>query len=88
MLWIVPARIAGTWRTPKGPLVIKQKFQSFAGTLGDAAVENGRIRGEEITFTVGSTTYTGRVDDDYRMRLSSTGGGKPVEWTLQPAPRR
>lgn len=88
MLWIVPARIGGTWRTPKGPLVLTQKFQSFSGTLGDEAVENGRIRGDEITFTVGATSYTGRVDDDYRMRLSGSGGGRAVEWTVQPAPRR
>ena len=51
-------------------------------------VENGRIRGEEITFTAGATSYKGRLEDDYRMRLSGTGGGKPVEWTVQPAPRR
>lgn len=88
MLWIVPTRVAGTWRTPKGPLVLTQKFQSFSGTLGDAAVENGRIRGDEITFSVGSMRYKGRVDDDYRMHLSGTGDGKTVEWTAQPAPRR
>ena len=88
MLWIVPARIGGTWRTPKGPLVLTQKFQSFTGTLGDEAVENGRIHGDEIAFTVGATSYKGRVEDDYRIRLSGTGGSKPVEWTLQPAPRR
>jgi SAM-dependent methyltransferase len=88
MLWIVPARVAGTWRTPKGPLVLTQKFQSFSGTLGDEAVENGRIHGEALSFTVGATSYKGRVDEDYRMYLSGTGGGKPVEWTVQPAPRR
>ena len=88
MLWIVPARVAGTWRTPKGPLVLTQKFQSFSGTLGDDPVANGRIRGEEISFTVRSTSYQGRLDDDYRMHLSGTGDGKTVEWTAQPAPRR
>jgi SAM-dependent methyltransferase len=88
MLWIVPARVGGTWRTPKGPLVLTQKFQSFSGTLGDQAVENGRIQGEEISFTVGSISYRGRLDDDYRMHLSGTGDGKTFEWTVQPAPRR
>ena len=87
MLWIVPARVGGTWRTPKGPLVLTQKFQFVSGTLGDVAIENGRIRGEEISFSAGTTTYQGRVDDDYRMRLGTTDGGKRVEWTVQPAPR-
>ena len=72
----------------KGPLVLTQKFQSFSGMLGNDAVKNGRIRGEEISFTVGSTSYKGRVDDDYKIRLSGTGDGKTVEWTVQPAPRR
>jgi SAM-dependent methyltransferase len=87
MLWIVPARVTGTWRTPKGPLVLTQKFQFITGTLGDQPVENGRLRGEEISFTVGSATYKGRVDD-YRILLSATDGGRTSEWTLQPAPRR
>ena len=87
MLWIVPARVAGIWRTPKGPLDLTQKFQFVSGTLGGEPLENGRIRGEEISFTVGTTAYQGRVDDDYRMRLRATGGGKIEEWTVQPAPR-
>jgi SAM-dependent methyltransferase len=87
MLWIVPARVAGTWRTPKGPLVLTQKFQHIAGTLGDQPIENGRLRGAEITFAAGTATYKGRVDD-YRIFLTATDSGKRSEWTLQPAPRR
>jgi SAM-dependent methyltransferase len=87
MLWIVPARVAGTWRTPKGPLVLTQKFQFLTGTLGDQPITNGRLRGEEITFTAGSATYKGRLDD-YRIFLTATDGGKTSDWTLQPAPRR
>ena len=32
-LWIVPAKVAGTWATPQGKLVLKQKFQFVTGTL-------------------------------------------------------
>ena len=64
MLWIVPARVGGMWRTPKGDLALTQKFQHFTGTLGRDAVENGRLHGDEISFTAGGVEYHGRVDGD------------------------
>jgi len=86
MLWIVPARVSGTWRTPKGPLVLTQKFQVVSGTLGKESIEDGRLRGDEIVFRIGGTAYEGRVEG-YRMRVRPSAGGKAMEWTLQPAPR-
>ena len=79
MLWVVPAAVGGTWRTPKGDLVLTQKFQTFTGTFGKEAVE-GRLRGETMTFSAGGITYTGRVNGA-RMTFSSTVDGKPVEFT-------
>jgi hypothetical protein len=87
MLWIVPARAAGTWRTPKGLLVLTQKYQIVSGSLGDEPVVNGRLKGEEISFTAGTTTYTGRVDD-YRISLRAGAEDKSIEGRLQPPPRR
>jgi hypothetical protein len=80
MLWIVPARVGGTWRTPKGDLVLTQHLQVVSGTLGTEPIAGGRLRGQEISFTVESATYRGLVDGN-RMRLSSTVDGKPAEWT-------
>ena len=31
-LWIVPAKVAGTWKAPEGRLELKQNFQVFTGT--------------------------------------------------------
>jgi SAM-dependent methyltransferase len=89
LLWIVPARVDGTWRTPKGDLTLTQKFQMVSGTLGKEPIENGRLRGEEISFTVGNATYTGRVEAN-RMRVSATVDGRVIEWTgvAQPTLRR
>lgn len=87
MLWIVPARVGGTWPTPKGDLTLTQRFQFISGTLGHEPIESGRLRGAEISFTVGTAAYRGRVDG-YRMRVSATVDGKLVEWTARPAPRR
>lgn len=80
MLWVVPAPVGGTWRTPKGDLVLTQKFQTVTGTFGKDAVDDGRLRGETLTFTAGGATYTARVEGT-RMTLTSTVDGKPVEFT-------
>jgi SAM-dependent methyltransferase len=87
MLWVVPARVAGTWLTPKGPLTLTQQFQRISGSLGRESIENGHLRGHKISFSVAGTVYTGRVDE-YGMRVSATVDGKRVEWTARPAPRR
>jgi SAM-dependent methyltransferase len=87
MLWIVPARVGGTWRTPQGELTLTQRFQFVSGTLEHQPVENGRLRGEEISFTIGTADYRGRVDGD-RMDVSAMVNGKPVKWTAHPMPRR
>lgn len=81
-LWIVPARVEGTWRTPNGDLLLTQRFQFVTGTLGNEPIESGRLRGEEITFTIGTTEYYGQVDGDL-MRVTATVDGKPVEWTAR-----
>jgi SAM-dependent methyltransferase len=64
-LYIVPAKIAGTWRLPFGELALEQKFQTFSGKLAvDGAtmpVESGRLRGDQFSFKVGDVQYTGRV---------------------------
>jgi hypothetical protein len=66
-LWIVPARIEGTWKTPQGDLVLKQKYQTFGGTLTSGGksvpVQRGRLRGDQISFVAAGTEYRGHVGD-------------------------
>ena len=85
LMWIVPAHVGGTWSTPKGDLTLTQKFQMVSGTLGKEPIENGRLRGDEISFTVGRSTYTGRVEGN-RMRVSATVDGQVIEWTATALP--
>ena len=33
LLWIVPARVEGSYSLPQGELVLKQQFQVLSGTL-------------------------------------------------------
>ncbi len=63
--WVVPARVAGTWRIPQGRLRLEQKFQKFTGTLRTRGktlkIEDGRVRGVEIAFTAGGVKYSGTM---------------------------
>jgi precorrin-6B methylase 2 len=67
-LWIIPARVNGTWKLGKDILTIKQEFQIVSGTLtsGDKllAITDGRLSGDEITFKAGGTLYIGNVNGD------------------------
>jgi precorrin-6B methylase 2 len=61
LLWIVPAKVDGTWTSTQGDLVLKQEYQKVSGTLGGKPISDGRLRGDELKFTVGGTEYTGKV---------------------------
>ena len=64
-LWIVPAKVEGTWTLPQGELTLKQNFQNISGTLKSAsnvAPINGKLNGDQISFTAGNLNYTGRVN--------------------------
>ncbi len=65
LLWIVPARVAGTYKLLQGNLVLEQKFQMLTGTLiteGKTHPVEGRVRGEDISFTVRGQNYTARMN--------------------------
>jgi hypothetical protein len=74
LLWIVPAKVDGAWQVGNETLTLKQEFQRFQGTLGARAIEDGRLNGREITFTVGTARYAGQVQGDAITGTVSTGG--------------
>ena len=78
LLWIVPAKAQGTWTLPQGELTLTQTFQKISGTLKSSTastpIANGRLRGDEITFVAGGSTYTGRVNGN-AMQGTITGSG-------------
>jgi hypothetical protein len=67
MMWTIPARVEGSWRLPQGTIALRQHFQFITGEIrtGAAAtpISDGRLRGDEITFTAAGTRYSGRVSD-------------------------
>ena len=74
LLWIVPAKVAGTWGMPQGALTLTQEFQKLSGTLNSAPIADGKMHGDEISFTTGGTRYTGKVNGTMIQGTLSTGG--------------
>jgi precorrin-6B methylase 2 len=67
LLYYVPAKVAGTWKTPQGELTLTQEFQVVSGmmtTNGKSVAVSGKLRGEQITLTAGGTPLTGKVVGD------------------------
>ncbi|MEK7834977.1 MAG: class I SAM-dependent methyltransferase, partial [Pseudomonadota bacterium] len=82
-LWIVPAKVAGTWRLPQGELTLKQNFQMIAGTLktggNTLTVANGRLNGDRINFSAGNAEYAGRVNGNTIQ--GTVKGGSSGSWS-------
>jgi SAM-dependent methyltransferase len=82
-LWIVPARVEGTWRTPEGELALTQQYQNVSGTLGAgplAVPVRGRLVGDRISFSAAGAEYRGRVaGSSIEGTVASGGGIRP--WT-------
>jgi hypothetical protein len=81
-LWIVPARVEGTWEFAGNELRLEQRFQMVSGTLrtstGTSAIADGRLRGDQITFTAGGMQYRGRVNGNTITGI--TVGGARTSW--------
>jgi SAM-dependent methyltransferase len=74
-LWIVPAKVEGTWKLTQGELTLKQDFQNISGTLRSGNAEMtvaGKLAGEQISFNAGGTQYNGRVSGN---AIEGTAGG-------------
>lgn len=68
LLWIVPAKIQGTWKLGDGDLTLNQEFQKFYGSYKQknktSQVTDGKIEGTKVSFKIGGTTYTGQVTNN------------------------
>ena len=87
LLWIVPAKVQGTWQTPGGPLTLEQQFQQVTGSLGTTAITGGRLSGDKIEFQVGDAHYAGRVTGG--TIEGTVSGGRTGTWSatrIEPRP--
>ena len=83
LLWIVPAKAAGTWRMANGSLTLTQKFQMVQGSIttddGTHAVPSTALKGADISFIAGGLTYTGTINGNQIEGTTMTPSG-PVPW--------
>jgi len=81
--WIVPAKVEGTWTLPQGRLTLKQEFQMISGTLESGATVTpvtGKLSGDQIAFSAGNVSYTGRVNGN-TMQGTVRSGGVTTPWS-------
>lgn len=83
MLWIVPAKVAGTWKWRDAELTLSQTFQMVTGTLrlgGRQMPVEGRLRGDRLGFLAGGTAYEGTVAGA-TIDGTATTGPSSFRWT-------
>src|SRR5688572_32412452 len=77
-LWIVPAKVEGTWQLGGGELILKQTYQMISGSLRSGGktvqIANGKLKGDQIMFNAGGSVYTGRVNGNGMEGTISSGG--------------
>ena len=64
LLWIVPAKVAGTHKTPQGELALEQTYQMLKGTLssgGKTVAVKGKVMGTDVELTAGDKNLRGKV---------------------------
>jgi len=84
-LWIVPAKVAGTWKLGKGELNLTQEFQFVRGTYNTGGksytITDGRLRGSSISFNINDEKYSGTVDDRImKGTVTNASAGSKSDW--------
>jgi len=76
-LWIVPAKVDGTWKLANGHVFFVQEFQNITGTINFGnkdMILTGKLEGNKITFVADGREYTGTVSGDTISGIRSKGG--------------
>ena len=76
-LWVIPAKVEGDWTLDDKVLHLVQTFQMLDGGLrGDdfTPLEEGRLDGRYIQFSLGGSDYVGEVSDDGKTMQGTLNG--------------
>jgi len=83
LLWIVPARAAGTWQMANGTLTLTQDYQMIKGSVtidgATQVIANTALHGADISFIAGGYSYTGTVDGNEITGTITTPSGQ-IPW--------
>ena len=65
LLWVVPAKVSGVWRSPQEIVSFTQRYQTMSGSVAaqgkPAPITEARLRGHQISFSAGGAKYAGVV---------------------------
>ena len=83
LLWIVPAKAAGTWKMANGTMTITQEYQVIKGTVvvdgSTYTIPNTALRGADIKFIAGGLNFIGKVSGNEITGTITTPAGQ-VPW--------
>ena len=84
-LWVVPAKVAGTWRIESEgetfDVELAQSFQELSGTTQHQESLRGRLNGTEVRLEIAGKLYVGQVEGD-RIEPITAEGAVPG-WSAQ-----
>ena len=80
LLWVVPAKVQGTWALSRGRLLLRQSFQKVAGSVASwgvtTPITGGRLEGDHLSFSVRGSDYFAVVKGDTMEGTFVTGKKK------------
>lgn len=97
MLWIVPAKVAGSWRLrvgsePEAEVLLTQRYQMLEGSVRAGSLTTGLrqplLLGDRISFAYMDRNgalhdFTGRVSGDAMEGTARSASGAEVKWTAR-----
>lgn len=92
-LWLIPAKVAGTWQTRVGDrdatLTLTQRYQTLGGTLTvdgrEVPITEGKLESNRLTLTAGALTLTGVVIEDAIEGRADDRSLASSDWTARRA---
>jgi SAM-dependent methyltransferase len=87
-LYVVPADVKGAWTLGDGVLTLAQEFQYLYGSFDldgiRLRVEDGKLLGNEIRFTINTVEYSGRIAGETMAGVAK--GRTTRSWTATRSP--
>jgi hypothetical protein len=88
-MWVIPAKVEGTWKLSQGDLSIRQEYQMIYGTYKNgtktSTISEGRLDGNNITFKIDGQTYKGVVSENKTIKGTVLSNSTTSAWTAMRA---
>ena len=84
LMWIIPAKVEGTWKIEGGELILRQEFQMLYGTFKSdnktSNISDGRLKGDIITFSIDGAIYSGQMKGKNTILGTVTTNSNKSDW--------